>query len=135
MKLCHNNHVIRTWCCWEISLIESKLWMLYYFFNFWECLFFLFITQTLYRDFLKLKNSRKCNICNEPKSFSKSPYLRIRKFLKNLCSSKYCSVKYHPHIKWKLYLIYNWLIIKFWDLVWKILKHFDRILWDICLKV
>ena len=31
MKLWQNNHLVSTWCCWKISLIESKLWMLYYY--------------------------------------------------------------------------------------------------------
>ena len=31
MKLCQNNHLISTWCCWKINLIGIKLWMSYYF--------------------------------------------------------------------------------------------------------
>ena len=31
MKFCQNNHLLGTWCYWKISMIELKLWILYYF--------------------------------------------------------------------------------------------------------
>ena len=30
-KLCQNAHLIGTWCCWKISLIDLILWILHYF--------------------------------------------------------------------------------------------------------